>query len=313
MFGVLNVHKPPAWTSRDVVNRVQRLVRPAKAGHAGTLDPLATGVLVVCIGPATRLIPYVQRMPKTYRARFELGRTSPSDDIETEATLLPNPPVPSRADVQAALSRFCGRIHQTPPAYSAKKVAGERAYRLARKGEPVQLEPRTVEIYELSILDYEYPRLALSIRCSGGTYVRSIGRDVAAFLNTGAVMSELVRSAIGDLRVEGAVQIEQLSAETLAARLQPPLAAVAQLPRLALGPAELTEIRYGRPIDSAAVRRLVDWPSLVSAAQAGRDSERHVELGDEFAAVGPDGNLAAILQVTRGESLRPVRNFTQTP
>src|SRR6187399_831043 len=122
MFGLLNLDKPAGVTSRDVVNRVQRLVRPHKVGHAGTLDPLATGVLVVAIGPATRLVEYVQRMPKTYHATFLLGRTSDTEDVQGTVVELPNPPVSKRADIAGATLRFVGQIEQRPPAYSALKV-----------------------------------------------------------------------------------------------------------------------------------------------------------------------------------------------
>ncbi|NOY30442.1 MAG: tRNA pseudouridine(55) synthase TruB, partial [Planctomycetes bacterium] len=186
MFGILNLNKPIGWTSRDAVNRVQRLVRPAKAGHAGTLDPLATGVLVVCIGPATRLISYVQAMPKVYQATFLLGRTSDSDDIETEVRELASPPQPSREEIESKLPDFLGEIQQRPPAYSALKVNGQRAYKLAREGLAVQLEPRPVEIYELRVTGYNYPELKINLRCGSGTYVRSLGRDLAEALGTGA-------------------------------------------------------------------------------------------------------------------------------
>src|SRR5437868_5550844 len=139
MFALLNVNKPAGITSRDVVNRLQRLVRPAKVGHAGTLDPLATGVLVVCLGQATRLIEYVQQMPKTYHGTFLLGRESDTEDIEGDVKELPNAPRPSRAEIDAALPQFVGRIEQRPPAYSALKVGGERAYDKARRGEAVVL------------------------------------------------------------------------------------------------------------------------------------------------------------------------------
>jgi len=218
MFGILNVNKPTGWTSRDVVNRVQGLVRPAKAGHAGTLDPLATGVLVVCVGPATRLISYVQQMPKIYEATFLLGRTSPSDDTETAVTELSNAPEPSLTEIQALLPQFIGSVQQRPPAYSALKVKGQRAYKLARQGETVNLEPRTVEIYELQVDDYQYPECKLTLRCGSGTYVRSVGRDLAESLGTGAVMSELTRTAIGDFCVGDAINIEQLDLEQLETR-----------------------------------------------------------------------------------------------
>src|SRR5262245_51397499 len=166
-------------TSRDVVNRVQRLVRPAKAGHAGTLDPLAEGVLVVCIGPATRLIEYVQQMPKEYRATFLLGQRSASDDLESDVEVIADARALAREEIEAALPRFMGRVEQRPPAFSAVKVEGRRAYQLARLGNAVDLALRNVEMYQLDVERYEYPELVLSMRCSSGTYVRSVGRDLA--------------------------------------------------------------------------------------------------------------------------------------
>ena len=181
-------------TSRRAVDLVERLARPAKAGHAGTLDPLATGVLVVCVGAATRLIEYVQRMPKRYRATFLLGRQSPTEDIEGEVTELPDAPIPTLDEIAAAAGRFVGRIAQRPPAFSALKVAGRRAYKLARAGQPPQLAPRPVEIFAAEIKSYQYPELVMEVECGSGTYIRSLGRDLAESLGTAAVMSALVRT-----------------------------------------------------------------------------------------------------------------------
>ncbi len=141
MFGILNLHKPPGMTSRQAVDRIERLVRPDKAGHAGTLDPLAEGVLVVCVGPATRLIEYVQQMRKSYRGTFQLGCDSDTEDITGQVHALPDPPIPSRAAIEQAATAFVGTIEQCPPAYSALKVAGRRAYALARAGHKVELAP----------------------------------------------------------------------------------------------------------------------------------------------------------------------------
>src|SRR5688572_14701988 len=138
----------------------------------------------MAIGPATRLVEYVQRMPKTYRATFLLGRTSDTEDIEGQVCELADPPVPSTEQVQAALPRFVGTIEQVPPAYSALKVAGRRAYDLARHGEAVELAARAVEIHSLELVSYAYPELALLVRCGGGTYIRSLGRDIARALGT---------------------------------------------------------------------------------------------------------------------------------
>jgi len=293
MFGILNVNKPPGWTSRDAVNRVQRLVRPAKAGHAGTLDPLAAGVLVVCVGPATKLISYVQEMPKTYRATFLLGRTSPSDDVETEIEELAEAPKPTRAEIEARLPQFVGSIQQRPPAYSAVKIKGRRAYQLARAGEEFEIKPKTVIIYDLVVDRFDYPALELTMRCGSGTYVRSLGRDLAESLGTGAVMSALERTAIGDFRLPDAVDTEQLTAETLAANLRPPLSAVAALPRLEMSDAQWGELKHGRRI-------AVGETGVTPAAP-----------DEVFAAVDSRGDLVALVRERHPGMFGSVCNFQE--
>lgn len=294
MFGLLNLNKPAGWTSRDVVNRVQNLVRPAKAGHAGTLDPLATGVLVVCIGQATRLISHVQQQPKTYAATFLLGRSSASDDIESEVVEDPSAHEPTRTDIEAMLPRFLGSIQQRPPAYSAIKVGGKRAYDRARRGEDVQLEPRPVEIYELAIDGYCYPELQLTMHCGSGTYVRSLGRDLAEALGTSAIMSALTRTAIGEFTVEDAIDVESLDSIELADRLRSPLLAVPHLSRITLSEAQATEIRHGRLIRTSEVTTSTPADDEV------------------LAAVSDDGQLLALLCEKRPGWLGPTCNFSQS-
>lgn len=250
--GILNIAKAGGMTSRRVVDKVQRLVRPAKAGHAGTLDPLATGVLVVCIGQATRLIEYVQRMPKTYEGTFLLGRTSDTEDIEGAVVELVSPPEPSREAIEQAATKFLGTIQQRPPAYSALKVQGQRAYNLARAGKTVDLAPRPVEIFGIDVMSYRYPELRLRIRCGSGTYVRSLGRDLAESLGTGAVMSALVRTAIGAFKLADACDLETLTADDLPKRLQPPSMAVAGLPSVVLDERERRTLNFGQSIEKHA-------------------------------------------------------------
>lgn len=272
MFGLLNLHKPTGLTSRQVVNRVQRLVRPLKAGHAGTLDPLATGVLIVCVGPATRLIEYVQRMPKRYLATFLLGQQSPTDDVEGEVTPFAGA-VPEPIDViQRAAEQFVGRIEQRPPAFSAVHVDGKRAYDLARRGKEFELAPRPVEVHALGVTRYEYPELELDIECGSGTYVRSLGRDLAEALGTRAVMSALVRSAIGPFTLEKACPLDELSGETLNQWLRSPLEALAMLPTIELDEDEERRVRQGQRI---------------ARTTASSDSE--------LAAIDGKGKLVAIL------------------
>ncbi len=288
MNGILTLNKPAGWTSRDAVNRVQRLVRPAKAGHAGTLDPLAAGVLVVAIGQATRLIAYVQQMEKEYRAVFLLGRRSPSDDVETEVEELAAAPTPSLAQVEAALPQFTGAILQRPPAYSALKVEGRRAYKLARRGEPPELAPRPVEIHLLTVAHYDYPRLELHVRCTSGTYIRALGRDLAESLGTAAVMTELMRTAVGDFRIEDAVDADQLDDAVIAERLAPPAAAVARLPHVILTDDQVEKLGQGQLISIA------HWQAPA------------------VSAVDSRGRLVAILKPAHDDLWKPSPNFSQS-
>jgi len=286
MWGVINIDKPYDVTSRDVVDHVQRLVRPARAGHAGTLDPLATGVLVVCVGGATRLIEFVQERPKSYVGTFLLGRSSETEDVESPVTELPAAPIPSRDELTAVFPQFLGEILQRPPAYSALKVGGRRAYALARRGEHVELQPRAIVVHRLELVRYEYPELVLQIDCGSGTYVRSLGRDIAAALGTAAVMSALRRTAIGSFTAETACQLHDLTAQTLEDRLLPPVRAVEHLPTVRLSPAQIEEIAHGRAIQAV--------PSAP---------------GPYAAAIDASGNLLATLRTIRPGLLSPHRNF----
>lgn len=285
--GLLNLNKPAGTTSRRVVDHVERLARRVKCGHAGTLDPLASGVLVVAVGAATRLIEFVQKMPKCYTGTFLLGRQSTTEDIEGDVTELENPPVPPQDKIASAAAALTGRIQQRPPAYSALKVAGRRAYELARKGLKFELKPRSVSVYRLEVVAYEYPELRLDIECGAGTYVRSLGRDLAESLGTAAVMSELVRTAIGSFRIEDSADPGRLNRENWRGFLMPPLRAVESLPRVELTAEELAAVRAGQAIPKAP--------------QA-NDSK-------EFAALDMAGRLVAIL-VPRGAGLLgPGRNL----
>jgi tRNA pseudouridine55 synthase len=280
-FGLLNVAKPRGLTSRDVVSRVQRLVRPAKVGHAGTLDPLATGVLVVCVGPATRLVPVIQEMPKTYRATFLLGRTSDTDDIEGTVIETPVATMPTLQQVRAALPEFVGCILQTPPAHSAVKVAGKRAYKLARKGEEVELAARPVDVYRIDVLRYEPPEVVLEIECGSGTYVRSIGRDLGERLGCSAVMSELERTAIGSFTLGDAVALDQVIREPLVSHLLPAVAALPHLPQVVVDQAGVDALMNGRNVVLSS-RAAHDAPSRMAAiVNAGGKLIALAEVGDD--------------------------------
>ncbi len=208
--GFLNIAKPPACTSHDVVNAVRRLVGQRRVGHAGTLDPLATGVLVLGIGHGTRLIEYLAATRKTYRAGIVLGRTTTTDDSAGE--LLSERPVDvDTAAVPAALPQFTGTIEQVPPAFAAIHVQGTRAYVRARRGETVSLEPRQVTIHRLEILDLQLPRLSLEVECSTGTYIRALARDLGETLGCGAHLESLTRTQVGAFSLQDAIPLGQLA------------------------------------------------------------------------------------------------------
>jgi tRNA pseudouridine55 synthase len=239
--GLIPVDKPVGATSRQVVDAVARALALKAVGHAGTLDPLAAGVVVVCVGHATKLVDYLHQLPKHYAVTFLLGRSSPSDDLETSVEEEPNPRRPTREEIEGMLGRFRGAILQRPCAYSAVHVGGQRAYRLARKGREIVLPEKRVRIDRLLTTGYEWPSLALEVECSTGTFIRALGRDLAAALGTTAVMEGLVRTAVGPFTRPGSIPLDAISAESAAAALLPALAAVPHLPRVTL-PAELLEV-----------------------------------------------------------------------
>lgn len=291
--GLLNLDKPKGLSSRAIVDCVARLVRPTKSGHAGTLDPLATGVLVVCVGASTRLVSFVQEQRKEYHAVFLLGCTSDTDDVTGTVTQTENAPVPERAAVERLLQEFIGEVDQVPPQFSAAHVQGERAYRLARKGKPVELSSRKVTIYRNEIISYAHPRLELAMECSSGTYVRSIGRDLGIRLGCGAVMSELKRTRIGEFKLADAISIDRLQAEGVAPHLIAPRAAVSHLPQLPCTREELQEIRQGKPIPLSG--------DLASGPH------RHIAL------LTASGELAALAtNLSKGDELAPTHVFPFT-
>ncbi|MCC7418948.1 MAG: tRNA pseudouridine(55) synthase TruB [Planctomycetaceae bacterium] len=246
--GLLNVAKPAGMTSRRVVDRVLSLVAPAKVGHAGTLDPMATGVLVICIGAATRLISFVQEQRKTYRAEFLLGRRSDTDDVTGQVEEVPGTTALPRATVEQALRRFVGRISQVPPQFSAVHVEGKRAHQLARRGKEVDIAPRDVDFYRIDVIDFEWPRLIVEIECGSGTYVRSIGRDLGNVLGCGGVMSALERTAIGSFQVSDALEFEALTRESITAGLRPIGDAIPGMPHVTVTDEDIVQMRMGQRV-----------------------------------------------------------------
>jgi tRNA pseudouridine55 synthase len=258
--GLLVLDKPGGMTSRDAVDRALGwFPRRTRMGHCGTLDPLATGVLVLCVGSATRLIEYVQDMAKTYHAGLLLGARSTTDDADGSVTPVPVEQPPDRETVQRHVQAFVGTIEQTPPAYSAAKLSGRRAYELARQGKDVPLQPRPVEIHRIEVLAYAFPRLHLAVECGKGTYMRSLARDLGDRLGCGALVETLRRTRIGPFVVTDAVSLET-DGTNARSRLLPLSAAVASMPRLTLDAVQAIKVRQGQslPVPTSS------WPLLAN-------------------------------------------------
>ena len=211
---VLLIDKPLTWTSFDVVRKIRNRIRIKKVGHAGTLDPLATGLLVVCTGKKTKTINEIQATDKEYTGAITLGATRPSYDKETEIDQTFDLSHLTEEQIHNAVSQFLGEIEQVPPAHSAIKVDGERVYKKARRGEEVKLKSRLVTIHEFEIIKVEIPNVYFRIACTKGTYIRSIANDFGKALGVGGYLDELRRTKIGDLNVDDAMSIDDFMTVT---------------------------------------------------------------------------------------------------
>ena len=222
---VLLLDKPLTWTSFDVVRKVKNTLRPRKIGHAGTLDPLATGLLIMCTGKKTKEIEQIQAQEKEYAGTFRLGQTTPSFDLETPVDS--EQPCAHLTDekIRAAAATFLGKLEQVPPVFSAVKVGGKRAYALARQGQEAELKPKAVEIKTFELTRIALPDVDFRVVCSKGTYIRSLARDLGVALGCGAHLTRLVRTRIGAYRLADAWTIEQLQAQRPAPAATPDAAA----------------------------------------------------------------------------------------
>jgi len=250
--GILNIDKPKGPTSYDVVSRVRRALRQRRVGHAGTLDPLATGVLVVCLGQAVRLMEYVADSFKSYRATIRFGLITDTWDMEGEVIERRPYDGLSLEAIQQVLPAFTGRIEQVPPMYSALKRDGRPLYRLARRGITVERSPRSVEVYEIKVIEWLPPDLVLQIACSKGTYIRSLAHDLGQALGTGAILAELARLAVGGFRLEEAISLEALLSEGASdawkRHLLPMRAALGHMPGVRVDGETARRISFGQPV-----------------------------------------------------------------
>ncbi len=281
VFGLLNVNKPSGPTSHDIVALVRRETGVRRVGHAGTLDPLAGGVLVLCLGGATRLSEYVMRSPKRYRARVRLGVATDTDDAA--GRVIAERPVDhlTQAQVETALAAFRGEINQLPPAYSAIKQGGRKLYDLARAGQPVDVAPRVVAIYRLDLLECDLPFLTLDVDCSPGTYIRSLARDLGEALGVGAHLAALVRLASGSFRIEDAVPLDALRAAMQDGSwrnyLLAPDLALSELPAVTLDEDQAGRVRHGgaipAPSDAVGEYRACDSRGALLAILEAKDGQ----------------------------------------
>ncbi len=211
LCGLIVIDKPYRLSSTSIVRVVKRRARGARTGHAGTLDPLASGVLICCVGRATRCVERLMAMPKTYECDIDLSASSTTDDLEGLITRPQGLVAPARGDIERLIAeRFTGSILQTPPIHSAMRVGGKRAYELARRGREVALQARSVRIDSIGILGYEWPKLSLRINCGRGTYIRSLARDLGAALAVGGCLTSLRRTAVGPFDVSKAWRLDDV-------------------------------------------------------------------------------------------------------
>ena len=301
VHGWVILDKPQGMGSTQAVAAVRRIFDAQKAGHAGTLDPMATGILAIALGEATKTVPYAMDAEKIYRFTATWGESRDSDDAEGAVTGTSDKR-PSLAEIQAVLPRFTGLLSQTPPAYSAIKVGGERAYDLARDGEEVVLEPRPVQVHEARLLDAQAGHAEFEIRCGKGTYVRSWVRDIALALGTLGHVSALRRTRLGAWQEKDAVGLDTLTpfmhSPAAFGYLRPLSTALDGIPALAVSGPDTVRIRSGNPI----LIRANLFARMKEGFGEGELPGQTVYLKDE------EGSPVALAEIAEGE-LRPFRVF----
>jgi len=268
--GFLNINKPLHLTSHDVVARVRRILRrdtnSKKVGHAGTLDPLASGVLVICLNQATRLSDYVMHTTKTYRAHITFGQTTATYDAEGDITSQADSSHITVKDIENVLPDFIGDIQQIPPMYSAIKQRGKKLYELARAGEVVERPPRAVTIHNIIVQEWQSPILVCDVTCSSGTYIRSLAHDIGQKLEVGAYLSGLIRLQSGDFKIENAVDLGELLEDSEWYRhIIKPVNVLSHIPSLILTDDEWESIKQGRSIAVNSLHPTVDVDEKIMA------------------------------------------------
>jgi len=293
--GILNVNKQTGWTSHDVVARVRGLLKGPKVGHAGTLDPAATGVLPVLVGRGTRIAEYLLDWDKEYRAVLRLGQTTETQDATGAVLATRSLGGLTEEKIRAAVARFRGRITQVPPMYSAVKVAGTPLYKSARAGKTVERAPRTVEIHELEVLAIAGADVTLRVRCSKGTYVRTLCADIGEAVGVGGHLLSLERTRVGPLVLEQALTLDDIAARLLSGRLADDLlpldAALGMLPAVVVDGRTAERVRHGAAIQAGAGRWMIQ-PGQGAVVRIKDETGRLLALGK----TGGDGTPAVTIE-----------------
>jgi tRNA pseudouridine55 synthase len=295
--GVLAIVKESGPTSHDVVARLRRIVGMRRIGHCGTLDPLATGLLIACLGRYTRLADWLSLGAKEYCTTLILGATSNTYDAQGEIVPLKGAKPPTFEELESALVQFRGEIEQVPPAFSAVKVNGVRSYKLARRNEAVELKARTVRIGVLEVLNFNYPRVSLRIECSRGTYIRSLAEDLGKSLGSGAYVETLSRQRIGAMDLINAFTLEQIESAIAANELEncftPPQTALSNIPEIILEKEGLLAFSHGNPVR--------------------RDIVQNPDLSNIYAVYDLESNLYGMGEWEGGllKPLKVLRNFSE--
>ena len=290
MDGILLINKPPRLTSHDVVQKVRKILDIQKVGHFGTLDPMATGLMIVAIGKATRFFSLYAKYDKKYLGQIRLGFATNTYDAEGSPSTPENMDYPSEGAVLEKMAEFVGEIEQTPPLFSAKKFKGKPLYVFARKNQEVKPKPVTVQIYSFRLELYNAPFIRFEAFCSSGTYIRSLAHDLGQSLQCGAHLTELERTAIGDYHIRSSISLEdleKLAGESEAEKILIPIGAVlTELPRITLNEEGITLVKNGNIVFSEHIQTPPTVPVDLSNIQ-----KEHVKI---YRLFSPDGRLIAL-------------------
>ncbi|OCL27137.1 tRNA pseudouridine(55) synthase TruB [Orenia metallireducens] len=298
MKGIINILKPPGMTSFDVIFSCRKLFGIKKIGHAGTLDPGAAGVLTICIGRATKVVPFLTETRKVYRAEMEFGTETTTLDAFGEVTNQVEDFMLNEEEIRKVLDEFKGEIEQVPPMYSAIRHKGKRLYELARQGKKVERKPRKITIYDLKLIDFDGQKLIIDVECSKGTYIRTLCADIGKRLEIGAYMSFLVRTKVGEFSLDKAITLEEL--EFLVAKdrieevLEPLDKALEHLKAIKV------KSEFDEPISNGVS---IEWDNLATKLND------EVEVGEKFRVYNSAGDFIGVYTYHNKDIFKPERIF----